>query len=624
MATLNFPQDPVFGDVYEFGSYTYKWDGEKWKTIGTGSNPTNELRKEVFPKLDITNTYSIEALRRSYAEAGYSLVDGSFETGGTLTATTDVLLNEKDGKAYSWTGTYPSGGYVVAPGVDPAAAGFVARNVAGLRSDLASPTGSLMISHTMPAGGKTRVLSEKLSDYVSIDDYASLDDLFLCLGGADKTGYGANRVIVDLCGKTVNIDGVVYVPVNIGFRNGAFAAKNGTSDKLVFRNPWVSGTTGRSSYTDFWPYMKSRNEYVDFWCITVINCYFSAVFESCTFNGLVMVNSNSLWTEFNSFRRCEFRCNASVGAAIRLDGNSSGTSSWSTGSGAGTSDGSFGYNNWEPNCIINSEAPVVGMHVTGGAVLYNAHLGFQGYARGANGAWLWVESGAVNQCQFEVHLESFGAASYAIILEAGTRMWYNYGYIVSASPEIGMRENGIADMRANNISVVGIKLYAPNNSEVFNGASLRSLAINSIRRRRYSSPSFSAYNSSGLTIASNVQATVPLAGVEIGSEYMSGNKFFPKVSGNYSVAGRVGLTVTASAQVAWVAIARNGTILKTGDSNNPDGKTALTRQVSAVIPMNGTTDYLELVVFVFDNGGAPFIEAGASTTYFGGHLVGVF
>ena len=117
MATLNFPQDPMIGDLYEFASYTYRWDGEKWKTIGTGSNPTNELRKEVFPKLDITNTYAVEALRRSYAAAGYSLIFGSFGTGGVLDASTDVLLNEYDGKAYAWTGAFPK---VVAAGTDPA------------------------------------------------------------------------------------------------------------------------------------------------------------------------------------------------------------------------------------------------------------------------------------------------------------------------------------------------------------------------------------------------------------------------------------------------------------------------------------------------------------------------
>ena len=48
-----------------------------------------------------------EALRRSYAEAGYTLVAGSFEAGGTVTTTTDVLLHEASGKAYYYTGVLP-------------------------------------------------------------------------------------------------------------------------------------------------------------------------------------------------------------------------------------------------------------------------------------------------------------------------------------------------------------------------------------------------------------------------------------------------------------------------------------------------------------------------------------
>lgn len=69
---------------------------------------------------------TFEALRRSYAEAGYNLVQGSFEKGGVLTSTNDVLLYEKDGKVYSWTGAYPSGGHVVSPGDNPiTTTGFV-------------------------------------------------------------------------------------------------------------------------------------------------------------------------------------------------------------------------------------------------------------------------------------------------------------------------------------------------------------------------------------------------------------------------------------------------------------------------------------------------------------------
>lgn len=48
-----------------------------------------------------------EAQRRTYAEAGFNLVPGSFELGGTVTTATDVLLYEADGKAYSFSGTLP-------------------------------------------------------------------------------------------------------------------------------------------------------------------------------------------------------------------------------------------------------------------------------------------------------------------------------------------------------------------------------------------------------------------------------------------------------------------------------------------------------------------------------------
>ena len=61
----------------------------------------------------------MELYRRSYAEAGYNLVDGSFEAGGTLVNANDVLLQESTGKAFSG----PVG--VVAAGTNPERGGFV-------------------------------------------------------------------------------------------------------------------------------------------------------------------------------------------------------------------------------------------------------------------------------------------------------------------------------------------------------------------------------------------------------------------------------------------------------------------------------------------------------------------
>ena len=75
-----------------------------------------------------------EALRRTYADAGLTLIDGSFETGGTLSSATDVLLHNATAKAYAWTGAFPK---VVVAGTDPAAvAGFVPRSDVLLRSEL--------------------------------------------------------------------------------------------------------------------------------------------------------------------------------------------------------------------------------------------------------------------------------------------------------------------------------------------------------------------------------------------------------------------------------------------------------------------------------------------------------
>lgn len=63
-----------------------------------------------------------EALRRTYADAGYNLVDGCFELGGTLSSTNDVLLHEASGIAYAWGGALPKG---VPEGSTPSSSGGV-------------------------------------------------------------------------------------------------------------------------------------------------------------------------------------------------------------------------------------------------------------------------------------------------------------------------------------------------------------------------------------------------------------------------------------------------------------------------------------------------------------------
>ncbi len=154
MSELQFPKDPIVGQQYDFPPYKYYWDGSKWKTIGIGYNPVNDLRDEVLPT-------TREALRRSYAEAGLNLVDGSFEEGGILTSASDVLLHKASGIAYSG----PIGS--VAAGTDPAAIGsrYTPRTNVVLRNELAGAGGAGLV------GG--------IAKPVTWDGFA---------GGADPTG----------------------------------------------------------------------------------------------------------------------------------------------------------------------------------------------------------------------------------------------------------------------------------------------------------------------------------------------------------------------------------------------------------------------------------------------------
>ena len=100
------------------GDY-YAWGGPFPKTIPAGTDPALPAGGYIMRSSRFAGTQAREALRRSYAEAGYNLVPGSFEAGGTLVNTNDVLLQERTGKAFSG----PAG--AVAAGTNPASGGFV-------------------------------------------------------------------------------------------------------------------------------------------------------------------------------------------------------------------------------------------------------------------------------------------------------------------------------------------------------------------------------------------------------------------------------------------------------------------------------------------------------------------
>lgn len=492
------------------------------------------------------------------------------------------------------------------------------RNAAAL---LAAGGAALVGFSQAGAGALPRTEQAKHRERVTIADYPDLATALTALAGAEGTGYGANPVDLDLLGTEITFAGTVYWPINVTPFNGKLTSVTG---KIVLRNPYLANTALRG-YTTYWPYMTARPRHVVFNCLTVINCYIGTLFDNCAFDqansALVMVNSNTLWTEYNVFRRCVFASNAGVGAAILLDGNSSGTSIYSTGAGAGTSTGSFGYTLFE-QCKIDSTAPANGIKVTGGAVLYNATIGFSGYARGngPSGAFLYVENGAVNSCTFDVRLESFGASSNIISLTDTASFWYNSGSIKSASPQMVFAQTANADVRSNDIVVIGASVSDSAGNAVPSGGGYRTRLNAHTVKREWTEPAFAAYLTNAQALTSNVTAKITQDTEEFDTNSnFASSRFSPNVAGYYQINAQARFAATATAGACFMSLYKNG-----GEYRRCDAGTlgaAMVRSISTLVYLNGSTDYIEMFGYVFDNGGAPSVVSGAANTFLNGCLL---
>lgn len=133
-----FPNNPSEGDTVTVNGVFYKYTSGVWNVV---SKVKTNLRERV---------------KHQAAEAGYNLVDGSFEEGGTLASATDVLWYQVDGKYYSW---FNGSAKTVVAGSTPATSGgigageWVDRTDVTLRSEL----------------------QEWRDDHILIADYLTLD-----------------------------------------------------------------------------------------------------------------------------------------------------------------------------------------------------------------------------------------------------------------------------------------------------------------------------------------------------------------------------------------------------------------------------------------------------------------
>lgn len=92
---------------YPTNGYWYSWNGKLPYVVPENSSPTPGGKKGWGVVTRDERVIAREALSRTYLEAGYNLVEGSFEQGGTLNNQNDVLLYEATGVAYSYSGPLP-------------------------------------------------------------------------------------------------------------------------------------------------------------------------------------------------------------------------------------------------------------------------------------------------------------------------------------------------------------------------------------------------------------------------------------------------------------------------------------------------------------------------------------
>nr|BAR25920.1 c1q globular head like domain containing protein [uncultured Mediterranean phage uvMED] len=134
-------------------------------------------------------------------------------------------------------------------------------------------------------------------------------------------------------------------------------------------------------------------------------------------------------------------------------------------------------------------------------------------------------------------------------------------------------------------------------------------------------PAFLAYaNADQGSIPSNTYTKLTNYGVEVfdTDNKFSSNRFTPGVVGKYFIYGTAYLQ-HYGAQRSWVAVYKNGSIY-TASSDMPDSAAGFPIQVSAIVDMTNTTDYVEIYARQQGTGTTAY-SSGVSVTFGGYKLI---
>ena len=200
------------------GDY-YAWGGAFPKTVPAGTDPALPASGYIMRSSRFAGTQAREALRRSYAESGRNLVDGSFEAGGTLVNVNDVLLQERTGRVFSG----PAG--TVDAGTNPASGGFVDVSSKLLRTEVVGPVRIFKASQydltTDTTADNTAATLQMMADAQAHVGYFEID----LQGGMYRVYAGSNLNPLRLVGKRFKI------------KNGGFYAANASVSPTVVNFP---------------------------------------------------------------------------------------------------------------------------------------------------------------------------------------------------------------------------------------------------------------------------------------------------------------------------------------------------------------------------------------------------
>lgn len=135
-------------------------------------------------------------------------------------------------------------------------------------------------------------------------------------------------------------------------------------------------------------------------------------------------------------------------------------------------------------------------------------------------------------------------------------------------------------------------------------------------------PTFSATCNTNQVIAQNTDTKVKMDTVEFdtNSNYdaTTNYRFTPTVSGKYLISAQIGSAVNTAGQFLWLRLKKNGSLIRENVFTSAGGNVYAT--ITTYIPMNGSTDYLEVWVECSQVGGCS-LYGGTLDTFFSGNWV---